>query len=284
MSKSNRTNGSSGSGSGGPRTPAGKRRSAQNASKHRIFAGRILSNEEKEAAKLFAQFQQDLQPESSLEIEIISDLVQNRLQARRIDKHYVYEVDRARVPTIFEELGRVEERYRSDLFRPAGPPAASKGEAVRGSLHPVHCLGLLHALKSLIEDRGAKPEEDVPVLERIYGGELTMAATYIMLKYKQLAIAQSEGDRAETTEERSLLQSKIVEQLKGEIDSQSHRLALEGVRDQIEMGTDRAPFLTDSQLSQFERYRSGNTRQFMRLIAAFERIRRLGNPEDGPGD
>ena len=102
MSKSNggRSNGSSGAGSSGPRTPAGKRRSAQNASKHKIFAGRILPGEQKEALKLFAQFQEELRPECSLESEIISDLVQNRMQARRIDKHYIYEVGKAGAPYV----------------------------------------------------------------------------------------------------------------------------------------------------------------------------------------
>jgi hypothetical protein len=73
-------------GPSGPRTPEGKRRSAQNASKHKIFAGRILPDETKLASKLFAQFQEDLQPQSSLELEFIGEIVQNCLQARRIER------------------------------------------------------------------------------------------------------------------------------------------------------------------------------------------------------
>jgi hypothetical protein len=225
-----------------------------------------------------------LRPECSLENEIINDLVQIRLQARRIDKHFVHDVQNAQVPNVFEDLARIDERYRANLFGPAAPPTAANGQAVRGSLHPVHCVWSLQVLKLTIEQRGVQPEGDLAVLAAIYGGDLTMAATGIVLQYKLLAIALSEGEAAEAAKKRSSYQARILQEIDREIDSQSHRLALETHRDQFEMLTNRAPFLTDSELSKFDRYRCGNTGQFMRLIAAYERIRRLRNPENGPDD
>lgn len=286
MSKSsNRLKGSSARGPGGPRTPEGKRRSAQNASKHKIFAGRILPEEKTEAFKLFTQFQEDLGPQSSLEFEFVGDIVLNRMQARRIDKYLVHEVDRARVPTLLEDLGRLDARYRSNVFPRASPPTAAIGaDAARGSLHPAHCVWSLNVLKMMIERRGAQPDGDLAVLHRIYGSELTARATDIVRCYKLLAIAQSESEGVESTNQRASLQAEILAQLDREIASQGHRLALEGARDEIELGSDRAQFLPDFVLRRFERYRSMNVRQFARFLEIIDRIRELREPKDAPDD
>lgn len=286
MSKLNgrRSNGLSGAGTGGPRTPAEKRRSAQNASKHKIFAGRILPDEEKDAFRLFTQFQKDLRPQSSLELEFIGDLVLNRLQARRIDKYLVHEVELARVPTILEDLERLDARYRSNLFAPTGPPAASTGTAVRGSLHPAHCVWSLNGLKAMIEKRGAQPDDDLIVLDRIYGGELTLIAADIVRLYKMLAIAQSDGEGAESAHPRASLQVEILERLDREIAAQRSRAEIEGARDQFEIGSNRAQFLPNAVLRRIDRYRSTNSRQCARQLELIDRVRDLREPEDAPGD
>jgi hypothetical protein len=279
MSKSARRspNNPSGPGSGGPRTPAGKRRSAQNASKHKIFAGRILPEEQKEAMKLFAQFQEDLQPECSLENEIISDLVLNRLQARRIDKHFVYEVRKAGVPAVLADLGQLDARYRANYIHSAVRLVASTPEdAVRGAIHPGHCVWALEVLKANIVSHGAQPQGDLTVLNGIYGTEMTATAIEIVRLYRLLERAQAQGAAAS---EAASLQAEILVKLDHEIGLQQHRWQLEHARDQFEIGTDRAPFLTDADLTRLERYRSGNMRQFVRLLEAFQRIRRLRNPE-----
>jgi hypothetical protein len=268
---------SSGAASGGPRTPTGKRRSAQNASKHKIFAGRILPEEQKEAIKLFAQFQDDLRPECSLENEIISDLVLNRLQGRRIDKHYIYEVRKAAVPTILADLGQLDARYRANYIHSAVQLVASSPEdAVRGAIHPGHCFWSLNVLKANIVSHGAQPQGDLTVLNGIYGTEMTATAIEIVRLYRLLERAQAQGAAAS---EAASLQAEILVKLDHEIGLQQHRWQLEHARDQFEIGTDRAPFLTDADLTRLERYRSGNMRQFVRLLEAFQRIRRLRNPE-----
>jgi len=271
-------------GPSGPRTPAGKRRSAQNASKHKIFAGRILPDETKLASKLFAQFQADLQPQSSLELEFIGEIVQNRLQARRIDKYFVHEVMKAQVPFLLEDLERFDARYRSELICPANPMAAP-GDAARGRMHPAHCLGFLHALKDMVEKYGARPDSDLVVLDRIYGSELTATATAIVQSYKMLRIAQAEGESAERTNQCAALLASILEELDREIESQGHRLGLEGARDLYEVGTDRATFLDESILSRIDRNRAANLRQFMLDLEAIKRIRGLRKPPvDAPSD
>jgi len=278
------SNGSRRPGPTGPRTPGGKRRSAQNASTHRIFAGRILAEEEKEAARLFAQFQEDLRPESSLEIEFIGDIVQNRVQARRIDKYLVHEVEKANVTSLLEDLDRLDERYRSELFRPGAPTAAAE-DAVRGALHPSFLVESLNVLKAVIEKRGARPDGDLTVMDRMYGGELTAGATEIVRLLKLLKHAEAECGRVEGANERESLQASILKQLDREIELQRSRLTLEGVRDVYEIGTNRAQFLPEPVLRRVERYRTGNVRQFLRDLGAIERIRKLREPPvDPPSD
>jgi hypothetical protein len=281
MSKSsNRPNGSSGRGPGGPRTPAGKRRSAQNASKHKIFSARVLPDEQKEALKLFRQFEEDLRPECSLENEIIGNLVQNRLQARRIEKQYVFEVGKAAVPTFLDDLGQLDARYRANYFLSAVQFAGSTPEtAARGSIHPEHCVWSLQVLKADIEQNGAHPKADLIALNGIYGTELTATATEIVRNLKLLEISQARGENGAAANGATSLQAEILVLLDREIDSQMHRWELEHLRDQFAFGTNRAPFLTDVDLTRLDRYRSGNIRRFMRLLEALQRIRRLRNPE-----
>jgi len=279
MSKSTHrgSNGSRRPGPTGPRTPDGKRRSARNASTHKIFAGRILPDEEKEASRLFAQFQEDLRPQSSLEIEFIGDIVQNRLQARRIDKYLVHEVDKAQVPVLLEDLGQLDARYRSELFRPAAPLAAS-GDAGRRPLHPMYCVWSLSVLKENIEKHGTRPDGDLVVLDRIYGGELTAAATEIVRLLKLVKLAQAECTGVEGADECASLQAGILEQLDREIKSQEHRWSLECARDQFQIGSNRAQFLPEPVLRRIEQYRSANVRRLMYLLGAIERIRELRKP------
>ena len=69
----------------GPRTARGKARASQNAAKHWIESGRILAEEQQEAAILRNGFTGDFKPQSLIEQEIIDDLTMNRLVKRRID-------------------------------------------------------------------------------------------------------------------------------------------------------------------------------------------------------
>jgi hypothetical protein len=273
MSKSisQNPNGSRRPGATGPRTPEGKRRSAQNASTHKIFAGRMFSEEQKEASKLYSRFREDLQPQSSLEIELIGDLVQNRLQARRIDKYWVHESSNAQLSALFEDFRRLDARY--ELFRPTVPVAAPE-DGKRRPFHPMYCLWGLITLRETIKEHGARPDRDLAVLNAIYGGELTAAATEMVRLYKLLKLAQAGNQGGEGTTDCASLQARILELLDREIDWQRYRLSLEQVRDKFEIGTN--PELPpEPVLRRIERYRSGNLRQLMRLMDAIKKIRGL---------
>ena len=78
----------------GPRTPKGKARSSQNAAKHWIEAGRILPEEQQDAAVL----------RRGLEDDFVDDLVFNRLIKRRIDIAFTREFSKASIETIIKEM------------------------------------------------------------------------------------------------------------------------------------------------------------------------------------
>ncbi len=137
----------------------------------------------------------------------------------------------------------------------------------------------------MVEKYGARPDSDLVVLDRIYGSELTATATAIVQSYKMLRIAQAEGESAERTNQCAALLASILEELDREIESQGHRLGLEGARDLYEVGTDRATFLDESILSRIDRNRAANLRQFMLDLEAIKRIRGLRKPPvDAPSD
>src|SRR5260370_1931715 len=92
----------------GPRTPQGRARSAKNAMKHKFFVGRILPEEKKQASLFFDAFHQELQPKGALELEIIGDIVLNRLQKGRIDKYIAFEFEKSRTHTIDNYLEKQE--------------------------------------------------------------------------------------------------------------------------------------------------------------------------------
>ncbi len=79
----------------GPRTASGKARSSRNAAKHWIESGRILPEEQKEAAILRSGLADDFNPESTIENEILDDMTVNRLIKRRIDMAFTREFSKA---------------------------------------------------------------------------------------------------------------------------------------------------------------------------------------------
>lgn len=88
----------------GPRTPKGKSRSSRNAAKHWIEAGRILPDEQQDAAVLRYGFEEDFKPQGLMEEEVIDDLVFNRLIKRRIDIAFTREFSKASIETIIKEM------------------------------------------------------------------------------------------------------------------------------------------------------------------------------------
>jgi hypothetical protein len=153
-------------GSTGPRTPRGKRRSARNASKHNFFVGRILPEEEELVAFLRKNFIQDLRAQSVLELELVDDLVLNRVQRRRLDQHMVIEFEKATRHKV-EGWMEMHEQRRAEIWI-RNTLALSGSESIsRERLNPEDCAAALDGLRTNIRERGLSPDEDTELLNQL---------------------------------------------------------------------------------------------------------------------
>ena len=111
----------------GPRTQRGKARSSQNAAKHWIESGRILPDEQEEAAILRSGLEEDFRPDGLIEHEIIDDLVLNRLHKRRVDVAMTREFSRE--PSK-KRLSSPQTKIKSGaVARSLAPPGECAGQA-----------------------------------------------------------------------------------------------------------------------------------------------------------
>ncbi len=136
--------------SGGPRTAHGKSKSAQNSRKHLIFIDRVLPEEENAASSLYDEIRTEFRLEGAMELRIGRDLVQNELQAGRIEKFAVQEWINARMQA------RLDDRSHSVWF-----PIPKENENEPG-IFPAHASFILRdvsqkTLKCMIEKRAFGP-------------------------------------------------------------------------------------------------------------------------------
>jgi len=259
----------------GPRTPGGKARSSQNAAKHWIEAGRILPDEQQDAAVLRCGFEEDFKPQGLIEHEIIDDLVLNRLIKRRIDIAFTREFSKASIETTIKEM---ELRERSGIqywLRIAGLPNQYSIEREGAErLSPDRCIFALKGLQGRIRDRGVQLREDLGMIRAAYGDQPTENAAVAM--YKLVAVAAKKIEQGETAETKEDPGSKkeILETLKTEIQQQELREDLAQRKMAIECASDiQEP--PSSTLEPLLRYRAANTREFNSLLDSLQRIRRL---------
>jgi len=157
----------------GPRTPRGKARSSKNAAKHWIEAGRILPDEQQDAAVLRSGFEEDFKPQGLIEEEIIDDLVFNRLIKRRIDIAFTREFSKASIETTIKEMDRRERPATQYWLRVAGLWNDYRTEREGAErLLPGECISTLKELQRRIRDRGVQPE-DLALLRTAYGDQPT---------------------------------------------------------------------------------------------------------------
>ncbi|MGA7920227.1 MAG: hypothetical protein WCA38_11200 [Candidatus Acidiferrales bacterium] len=143
----------------GPRTARGKSRSSQNAAKHWIGSGRILPEEQKEAAFLRSRFAEDFKPEGSIENEVIDDLTFNRLIKRRIDIAYTREFSKAAVEKTMKFTDD-DERSAMQYWLRSGYTGMRYWPGVKCSerLIPHICVPALEVLKKRINERGPQSQ------------------------------------------------------------------------------------------------------------------------------
>jgi hypothetical protein len=258
----------------GPRTPRGKARSSQNAAKHWIEAGRILPEEQKEAAILRGRFEEDFKPQCLIEEEVIGDLVFNRLIKRRIDVAFTREFSKASIETTIKELDRDERPATQYWLRIAGLWNEYRTDRERAErLRPDGCISALKGLQDRIRDRGVQPQ-DLAVLRAAYGDQPTENAAVAMHLLRPVAEKKAQQDKLAATKDDAELKKEILDTLETEIQRQEIREGLATRIFDLECASDiQEP--PRPELETLLRYGIANIREFRTLLDILERIRRL---------
>lgn len=254
----------------GPRTPRGKARSSRNAAKHWINSGRILPEEQKDAAALRSGFEERFKPQGLIEQEVIDDLVFNRLIKRRIDVAFAREDSKASIETtVLKEIERYERSAAQYWLRMAGLEPAYSSERERAErLHPRECIRALERLQRGIRDYGLRPDDDLATLRAAYGDQPTEIAALAMYLLRFAAEKKAE------TKDDAGLKKAILAVLGCEIEGQQIREALAPRMSDVGCESDQEP--RRATLDTLLRYRATNTRDFRDSLDSLERIRRLG--------
>ena len=260
-------------GSGGPRTAHGKSKSSQNSRKHLIFIDRVLPEEENAASSLYEEIRAEFDLEGPMELRIGRDLVQNELQAGRIEKFAVQEWIKA--ATLASADFDNDSRAYTHRFPIPKEHQSEPGYFTR--LRPGYCAIYLAHLKQTIERRGLRPDEDLELIRLIYGNQMTALAETLVALYKMLE-SDDDVDKSEGNVEARKIdnsQARILEVIQSEITDQEMRRELEKVRESFEPTSDSVVLPPPDVDDRIERYRTANTRKMDRSLAILETIRRL---------
>lgn len=257
--------------SGGPRTAHGKSKSSQNSRTHMIFIGEVLPEEENGASLLYDGIRAELRLEGPMELRICRELVQNDLQARRIEKFAVQEAIKARTLALLD----VDERGN-----PVWLPIPKEHESEPGystRMRPEFCAVFLKKLKCMIENRGPRPDEDLDFLRSIYGNRMTDIAKVIVVYFQILKTREHLAKADQNTKVRGIVdyEALIFEAIESEIQVQEMRQTLENIRESYELTSDSVVLPPPDVGDRIERYRTANMRKRGRLLAILETIRRL---------
>jgi hypothetical protein len=252
-------------GAGGPRTAHGKSKFSQNSRKHLIFIDRVLPEEENAASSLYDEIRTEFRLEGAVELRIGRDLVQNELQAGRIENFALQALKKARMLARFD-LDQYDLDHRARL------PIPKEHESEAGyltRLRPGFCAMFLTHLKHTIEQRGLRPDEDLEYLRLIYGNQRTHLAERIVMRY-HIFEENTPVERAEIDDH----QAGILEEIQREINSQGTRRAVAQAHESFDYAPDMVlpPSDVDDRI---ERYRTANMRKMERLLAVLETVRRL---------
>lgn len=258
----------------GPRTPRGKARSSRNAAKHWIESGRILPEEQKEAAILRSGLEEDFKPQGLIEQDFIDDFVFNRLIKRRIDVAFTREFLKAPAETQIKVMDREDRSASGYWYRLEGLGNGYRTERERAErLPPSLCIVVLEDLQGRIRDRGVKPS-DLAILRAAYGDQPTGSAARAMHALLHVAEKEPEQDKTAGTRDDAAIKKGILEALETEIRRQEVRkeLATRMFNLECASGSQEPPAAA---LETLLRYRAANTRESVVLLENLERARRL---------
>jgi hypothetical protein len=258
----------------GPRTPRGKARSSQNAAKHWIESGRILPEEQRDAAILRSGFAEDLKPQGLIEQEVIDDLTLNRLIKRRTDFAFTREFSKANIEKaikLLENHERSVAQYWLRISDSWGRVRAEREQAER--LRPDTCIAGLEGLRRRIAERGPQPQ-DLEVLRATYGDQPTEHGALAMYLLIPVAEEQTVQNKSPQNSGQEDLKKEILEVLETEIELQKGREELASAVSAIESASELQEPPRPA-LETLLRYRAANSREFKDLLDCLERIRRL---------
>jgi hypothetical protein len=261
----------------GPRTPTGKARSAQNATKHRIFTQELSSEERQEFATLRKGIQEELRLSGPVELEVGEGIARNRLQGLRIDEWAEHQFDLAEIQ------GRIDQDDRRDQYfiqrhLPNEAPSETAERPARRHTHPQICVMLLELLQADVKDRGPNPEEDIGLVTGIYGGHLTETASYVIFIYRMLQAAREirrTTGAADIDPQTSGHQAWILKAIEIAILEQRCRMTLEKDKVDCDFGPDVPALPPDDIVDKIARYRTANDRELIRKLKILSMLRTL---------
>ena len=260
-------------GAGGPRTAHGKSKSSQNSRKHLIFIDRVLPEEENAASSLYDEIRAEFGLEGPVELRIGRDLVQNELQAGRIEKFAVQEWIKA--GTLARADFDNDSRAYTHRFPIPKEHQSEPGYFTR--LRPGYCAIYLAHLKRTIEQRGLRSAEDLEFIRLIYGNQMTALAETIVALYKLLE-PDADVDKTDGNVEAREIdngKARILEVIQREIMAQEIRRELEKVRESFEPTSDSVVLPAPDVDDRIERHRTAKMRRTGRLLGNLETARRL---------
>ena len=257
--------------SGGPRTAHGKSKSSQNSRKHLIFVNIVLPEEENAASLLYDEIRTEFRLEGAMELRLCRELVQNDLQARRIERFAVQESVKAQMLA----LVNVDDR-RHSFWLPIPKEHESKpGYATR--MRPEYCAVFLKHLKRMIQNRGPRPEEDMDLLKLIYRDQMTDFAEAILIHFQILKTVERRDKADENTKVPGIEdhRARILEAIDDEIREQEKRQSLENLRELFNPTSDSVALPPPEVDDRIERHRTAKMRAMGRLLGNLETICRL---------
>jgi hypothetical protein len=175
-----------GPGPTGPRTPRGKATSSRNAVKHGLYSERVSPAEEAEAARLHRAVRKDLHLHRFEDEMFGTDLVLTMIKKMRLDKYTRYESRKMDMQAFRDQRKSFELRWYTKEDSSSSP----------SRVHPELSALLLDEIKTNIAKRGLRPEEDLPILHRLFargGTKRTFFGQSIIFLYE---MAKSDGQSA----------------------------------------------------------------------------------------
>jgi hypothetical protein len=221
--------------------------------------------------------QQDMRPRSALALELIGDLVLNRLQKHRIDKYAAHEFKKASLVAVLDESDKIDERLRQLSPGPATAPDDTNSR-LRSALNSKIRVLNLGALKRAVESRGPVIDPDLSFLDRTYAGRLTMEASQIVMLYKLQKLSENPGDAdvSKIPFDKAEYRTLIVAAIDHEIMMTKMRMEFESSLEALNIPGNRPILLDDPVADRIERYGAANARILTHILDALQSIRRLG--------